>query len=281
MIPDCWDDISIALTSANLKDFNSSSNVGACKKAGIVKRSCETDDEGPVNHKDSKSSSNEGACNHTDVEKIPHKMIDNGTDAVTSLDLPCAEITEKENENKIGNAKNIEIHSGNSENCRDKIENSYEPKSKVPKLGNMESVDSSAYYSCTEKTITEIRQEHSLSSGHKEKESVQSVYLSPSKDIINLVQDIIKDRSCIVDLDLDFFSTKNPFKEMYGEEQYKLLQDLYRYERPKSLSDEVSDKLIWLYGGSMCAIRACMCLCDRNLKISKIPDNNCKDLVTA
>ncbi|XP_054761643.2 UPF0489 protein C5orf22 homolog [Lytechinus pictus] len=36
----------------------------------------------------------------------------------------------------------------------------------------------------------------------------------------------------ILDIDLDFFSTRNPFKQMYTKEQYNLMDELYRFATP-------------------------------------------------
>lgn len=43
----------------------------------------------------------------------------------------------------------------------------------------------------------------------------------------------------VLDIDLDFFSVKNPFKEMFTQEEYKILQELYNFKRPgANLSEE-------------------------------------------
>ncbi|KAG1969893.1 UPF0489 protein C5orf22 homolog [Pimephales promelas] len=42
----------------------------------------------------------------------------------------------------------------------------------------------------------------------------------------------------ILDIDLDFFSCKNPFKEMYTKEEYDLLQELFSFSRPHQDSNE-------------------------------------------
>ncbi|XP_045141204.1 UPF0489 protein C5orf22 homolog [Echinops telfairi] len=36
----------------------------------------------------------------------------------------------------------------------------------------------------------------------------------------------------VLDIDLDFFSVKNPFKEMFTPDEYKILQELYQFKRP-------------------------------------------------
>nr|XP_028593750.1 UPF0489 protein C5orf22 homolog isoform X2 [Podarcis muralis] len=55
----------------------------------------------------------------------------------------------------------------------------------------------------------------------------------------DLLQAIQKGSAYVLDIDLDFFSVKNPFKEMYTQEEYKILQELYSFKKPNSnLSEE-------------------------------------------
>ncbi|KAJ8012026.1 hypothetical protein DPEC_G00064410 [Dallia pectoralis] len=43
----------------------------------------------------------------------------------------------------------------------------------------------------------------------------------------------------ILDIDLDFFSCKNPFKDLYTQEEYTILQELYSFRRPsEDLNEE-------------------------------------------
>ncbi|KAE8291475.1 UPF0489 protein C5orf22-like protein [Larimichthys crocea] len=42
----------------------------------------------------------------------------------------------------------------------------------------------------------------------------------------------------ILDVDLDFFSCKNPFKELYTEEEYAILKELYNFRGPGPDADE-------------------------------------------
>ncbi|XP_029446360.1 UPF0489 protein C5orf22 homolog isoform X2 [Rhinatrema bivittatum] len=51
-----------------------------------------------------------------------------------------------------------------------------------------------------------------------------------------LIQDVLqvlqKGDAYVLDIDLDFFSVKNPFKEMYTQEEYGLLLELYNFKKP-------------------------------------------------
>lgn len=50
-----------------------------------------------------------------------------------------------------------------------------------------------------------------------------------------------KDTPYILDIDLDFFSTKNPFKNLYDRVNlYDKLATLYAFHRPDSTDHEVS-----------------------------------------
>uniref|UniRef100_A0A1A7XN88 Chromosome 5 open reading frame 22 n=1 Tax=Iconisemion striatum TaxID=60296 RepID=A0A1A7XN88_9TELE len=42
----------------------------------------------------------------------------------------------------------------------------------------------------------------------------------------------------VLDIDLDFFSCKNPFKELYTEEEYSILKELYNFRGPSLCADE-------------------------------------------
>lgn len=63
-------------------------------------------------------------------------------------------------------------------------------------------------------------------------------------DDLNKIKTILKgnvqqDTFYILDVDLDFFSTNNPFENLYSKASlYEKLKELYRYEPPKSCSTE-------------------------------------------
>ncbi|XP_017295768.1 UPF0489 protein C5orf22 homolog isoform X3 [Kryptolebias marmoratus] len=42
----------------------------------------------------------------------------------------------------------------------------------------------------------------------------------------------------VLDIDLDFFSCKNPFKDLYTEEEYSILKELYNFKVPNLSADE-------------------------------------------
>ncbi|XP_019849876.1 PREDICTED: UPF0489 protein C5orf22 homolog isoform X2 [Amphimedon queenslandica] len=56
------------------------------------------------------------------------------------------------------------------------------------------------------------------------------------------IQKLLEESSaCILDVDLDFFSTVNPFKLMFTEEQYEYLSHLYGFELSKANEDDPSE----------------------------------------
>ncbi|XP_044149919.1 UPF0489 protein C5orf22 homolog isoform X1 [Bufo gargarizans] len=58
----------------------------------------------------------------------------------------------------------------------------------------------------------------------------------------SIIQVMEKGDAYVLDIDLDFFSVKNPFKEMYTQEEYKILQELYSFKKPGA--DSLQDALV-------------------------------------
>lgn len=60
----------------------------------------------------------------------------------------------------------------------------------------------------------------------------------PTLESLQLLSACLAGRQYVLDIDLDFFSTMNPFREMYGMKQYQILSELYKFEKSASLSEE-------------------------------------------
>ncbi|XP_030220741.1 UPF0489 protein C5orf22 homolog [Gadus morhua] len=57
--------------------------------------------------------------------------------------------------------------------------------------------------------------------------------------VVNTLLSVVKETDpYILDVDLDFFSCKNPFKELYTQEEYAILQQLYGFRRPSATASE-------------------------------------------
>ncbi|NXK95281.1 CE022 protein, partial [Formicarius rufipectus] len=61
----------------------------------------------------------------------------------------------------------------------------------------------------------------------------------PIKEVVkDVCQALQKGDAYVLDIDLDFFSVKNPFKEMYTQTEYELLQELYNFKKPHKNATE-------------------------------------------
>ncbi|KAK7944602.1 hypothetical protein WMY93_000330 [Mugilogobius chulae] len=60
-----------------------------------------------------------------------------------------------------------------------------------------------------------------------------------TQHIVNSVRALLDHtQPYILDIDLDFFSCKNPFKELYTQEEYTILQELYSFRGPDPGADQ-------------------------------------------
>ncbi|NWR94169.1 CE022 protein, partial [Furnarius figulus] len=61
----------------------------------------------------------------------------------------------------------------------------------------------------------------------------------PIKEVVKEVCQVLQNGvAYVLDIDLDFFSVKNPFKEMYTQTEYELLQELYNFKKPHKNATE-------------------------------------------
>ncbi|XP_072267942.1 UPF0489 protein C5orf22 homolog isoform X2 [Pyxicephalus adspersus] len=77
-------------------------------------------------------------------------------------------------------------------------------------------------------------------------ETIGDINTIPSQNakLARSIMEILeKENAYVLDIDLDFFSVKNPFKEMYTQDEYKILQELYSFRKPipHSLEDALMD----------------------------------------
>ncbi|XP_072219612.1 UPF0489 protein C5orf22 homolog [Leuresthes tenuis] len=61
---------------------------------------------------------------------------------------------------------------------------------------------------------------------------------SPSYVVERIASFLCETDPYVLDIDLDFFSCKNPFKELYTQEEYSILKDLYNFRGPRLNADK-------------------------------------------
>ena len=78
----------------------------------------------------------------------------------------------------------------------------------------------------------------SVDESDSKENNVKANYCSNIEQVINLLKTVDK-QSFVVDIDLDFFSTGNPFRETFSKEQYELLSKIYAFTPATDNSKEV------------------------------------------
>ncbi|XP_021551615.1 UPF0489 protein C5orf22 homolog [Neomonachus schauinslandi] len=120
--------------------------------------------------------------------------------------------------------------------CNNQEENDAVSSAKKPKLAledaeNTASTKCDSYSEGLEKdTVTQRRDQTCLEqpcSCSCESQECQTTV--STGEILEILK---KGDAFILDIDLDFFSVKNPFKEMFTQEEYKILQELYQFKKP-------------------------------------------------
>ncbi|XP_059948742.1 UPF0489 protein C5orf22 homolog [Mesoplodon densirostris] len=120
--------------------------------------------------------------------------------------------------------------------CNNQEENDAVSSAKKPKLAleYAENTASTNGESCSEgledDSVTQRRDQTCLQPSCSCSSESQGCHTSVSTgEILEILE---KGDAFVLDIDLDFFSVKNPFKEMFTQEEYKILQELYQFIKP-------------------------------------------------
>ncbi|XP_021527551.2 UPF0489 protein C5orf22 homolog isoform X1 [Aotus nancymaae] len=122
--------------------------------------------------------------------------------------------------------------------CNNQEENDAVSSAKKPKLA-LEDSENTASTNCDSSseglgkdTVTQRSGQTcpepscSCSSGNQECQTTAS-----TGEVLEILK---KENAFVLDIDLDFFSVKNPFKEMFTQEEYKILKELYQFKKPST-----------------------------------------------
>ncbi|KAJ8794121.1 hypothetical protein J1605_019035 [Eschrichtius robustus] len=120
--------------------------------------------------------------------------------------------------------------------CNNQEENDAVSSAKKPRLAleDAENTASTNGESCSEglenDSVTQRRDQTCLQPSCSCSSESQECHTSVSTgEILEILE---KGDAFVLDIDLDFFSVKNPFKEMFTQEEYKILQELYQFKKP-------------------------------------------------
>ncbi|KAI5938813.1 UPF0489 protein C5orf22 homolog isoform X4 [Manis javanica] len=120
--------------------------------------------------------------------------------------------------------------------CKDQEENDAVSSAKKPKIAqedteNTASTNCDSYSEGLENETVTQRKGHTClePSCSCSSESQECQTTVSTGEILEILK---KGDAFVLDIDLDFFSVKNPFKEMFTQEEYKILQELYQFKKP-------------------------------------------------
>ncbi|XP_011354768.1 UPF0489 protein C5orf22 homolog [Pteropus vampyrus] len=119
----------------------------------------------------------------------------------------------------------------NSQEENDAVSSAKKPKLALEDAENTATTNCDSYSEGPEKnTVTQKRAQTCLEpscSCSSESQDCQTTV--STREILEILK---KGDAFVLDIDLDFFSVKNPFKEMFTQEEYKILQELYQFKKP-------------------------------------------------
>lgn len=118
----------------------------------------------------------------------------------------------------------------NNQEEKDTVSSAKKPKLALEDGENPASTNGKSYSEGLEKAVvTQKRDQTCLQPSCSCSESQECQTTVSTGEILKILEN--RD-AFILDIDLDFFSVKNPFKEMFTQEEYKILQELYQFKKP-------------------------------------------------
>ena len=115
-----------------------------------------------------------------------------------------------------------------AEDREDSEQDSKERSAKKPRLDSWGNDKSEATHLLSDKEEVTAKCDHAA----PDEENMASLWEE--------IKSLLQTKPFVLDIDLDFFSTADPFRAMFSERQYELLKSIYRFDGPKDCSIEAS-----------------------------------------